>query len=547
MDELVTPFTPATEVRLLTGVPLDVNYTNTRDFSDVTAQQTYFFQFLFYTFNDFTYQRETQAIRVPLNYEVARKCNYCMYLNSNYNNKWFYAFVTRVEYESPTVTRLYIVQDVMQTWLFDYTIVDAFIERETTASDDLFRHTIPENLETGPFKVANSAFWNLGGSAIVVAYADTLNNTVGGTLTDNVFSGVKYLWYGITESQITALNQLLDSFSAAGHLDDILGIFQVPYSIITDMALSTTIQSSFNTIDGYAPRNKKLFSWPYRFLAINNCRGTEVQYRYELFATPSQCTFQLHSVFNMKSMAIMNPQNYQGVGDNYDEGCAISDFPFCSWVGNIYANYVARNSNQLQMGLIQAALSIGTAVLGVAPVNTARDLVKNALTPDAGASYVNALSSMASVRDMEMYPYSIQGQVTADVANIAWERVGYFFKQYSITQEYAKAIDAYFDVYGYKVNRRGKPLLKSRVRWNYIKCNTITMTGPIPQEHMSLIKNLFIAGITFWHDDDVGDYSSPNPIAAVGRTASEESTEDIFQLSNLGYEGDIPENQEVIT
>lgn len=59
--------------------------------------------------------------------------NYVMYLNENYTNKWFYAFITKMEYENDYNTKIYITTDVFQTWQFNLTFKQSFIEREMCA------------------------------------------------------------------------------------------------------------------------------------------------------------------------------------------------------------------------------------------------------------------------------------------------------------------------------------------------------------------------------------------------------------------------------
>lgn len=524
-----TFITPVTEVRAYTGVPLDASYVNTRDFETPAEQRDWFWGRLYKVFTRFTFQRMDGYIRVPLAFDDALKINYVSYFNQDEPQKWIYAFVLRAEYVDPATTNLYIKTDVLQTWMFDWSIKGAYIERETVESDRLFEHTIPENLETGPYNVQAKVDWSLGGSAIVVAYVPFDQTETVGELRDGVFSGVKYLYFGITPEQIAALNSFLSSASSAGKLDNIIALLQVPYSIITGTPLDTTLQTSFTRVDGYAPYNRKLFCYPYRYLALNNCRGTEVEYRYELADDPSNMPFKALTVFNLKSQCLMYPQDYAGQTNHVDEGVIIDSFPFCSWVGNVYANYIARNASQLQNGLIQAFA--GQVAATVTP----------GAIPALGAAqaFLNVRSFLAPLEDKSHYPYQIQGQVDADVGNIAWDRVGYEFKQYSITAEYAKVIDQYFQRFGYQVNRYGLPKLRSRLGWNFIRCADITITGPMPQDHLEEIKGIFTSGVTFWHDDDIGNYLRANPGAGVGRSmapASAEAEEEYFRLTNNGYE-----------
>lgn len=74
-----------------------------------------------YTLTDYSYQRsQLGTIRVALKYEQLIDCNYLMFKNTNFENKWFYAFITGIGYVSNDVTDVYYDLDVMQTWCYDY-------------------------------------------------------------------------------------------------------------------------------------------------------------------------------------------------------------------------------------------------------------------------------------------------------------------------------------------------------------------------------------------------------------------------------------------
>ena len=124
------------------------------------AQLKFFTDRTTHVFTDFTYQRKDNIIRVPVNAEVlfADGTNYCVYQNTHYNGKWFYCYITRIEFINENITALHIKTDVFQTWFFEWyknNHMDVnFIARNTVLNDDLFKHTLPENLPTGDLKIA---------------------------------------------------------------------------------------------------------------------------------------------------------------------------------------------------------------------------------------------------------------------------------------------------------------------------------------------------------------------------------------------------------
>lgn len=82
-----------------------------------------------------------------------------MYQNNNYSNKWFYAFITNMQYENNGTTLISITTDVWQTWQFDITWKQSFIEREMIdVQDDIpGANLIPEGLELGEVKIGGTA------------------------------------------------------------------------------------------------------------------------------------------------------------------------------------------------------------------------------------------------------------------------------------------------------------------------------------------------------------------------------------------------------
>jgi hypothetical protein len=127
-------YSPSTEVRLL-NTPLSMGDEHQIKFTSVAAQTNYFISCAQHTFFDFLYQRKEQIIRVPINIEDLYDCNYVMYKNSRFSTKFFYAYITKLEWLSDQSTAVHIKTDVYQTWQFQLTFHDSFIERQHPATD----------------------------------------------------------------------------------------------------------------------------------------------------------------------------------------------------------------------------------------------------------------------------------------------------------------------------------------------------------------------------------------------------------------------------
>lgn len=131
---------PQTEVRLLNNVPLTSSYEHQMTFASKTAQSTYFTGKTAHTFSDFTYVKEDGTVKVPLGRDQLYACNYIMFKNTDFGTKWFYGFITKLEYVNPDTTKVHFELDVYQTWQFDFTFRQSYVEREHTQR---FNGTVP--------------------------------------------------------------------------------------------------------------------------------------------------------------------------------------------------------------------------------------------------------------------------------------------------------------------------------------------------------------------------------------------------------------------
>ena len=85
----------------------------------------------------------------------------------------------------------------------------------------------------------------------------------------------------------------------------------------------------------------------------------------------------------------------------------------------------------------------------------------------------------------------------------------------SIKEEYAKIIDNFFSMFGYKVNVVKVPNITGRTNWNYVKTIDCNFTGDIPQEDLNIIRSAFNNGITLWHNaSTMYNYGNSNNITS---------------------------------
>lgn len=520
---------------------LENDYKNTLTFSSVDAQRNYFignplepFDYGVSTksYTDFTYLRLEQFIKVPDFIEDIDTNNYLVLVN---DTKYYYYFITSMQYIDDETTRINIELDVMQTYFFDITYKNTFVEREHVSDDTAGKHTLPEGLELGEFVQAgdpiNLNSYNTGTYICIqssellpeVDFDDIKNRkTING-----IYQGCYFM---ICTDELNASN-LLEIYDKKGKGNAIVSVFLVPkefaisevttgiigtaeginFSFLVPTSSSTyntlVADATFNrntTIDGYTPRNKKLLTFPFNYFNISNNNGTNILMHYEDF-TSGTPHFKIIGDISPGCSIKCVPLNYKKVTDNnsmksFDYGVVGGKFPTCSWNSDAYTNWLTQNGLN---NTVQTIIGSGQALLGAASGNT--PLMINGLT---GVYDVMKQKHMAS-----FMPDQAKGNTSCgDVIYSTGNNVFTCYKM-CVRKEIAECIDGFFDMYGYQTNLVKTPSIHTRLNWNYIKTRECNFTGNIPQQYMTRIKGIFDNGITFWHNPSTMlDYSQSNTI-----------------------------------
>ena len=561
-------FEPSNVVRILYNVPLDNTYRNTIDFASagpsklqrLSAQQTYFMGMTKYMFTDFSYQRMERRIRVPVNIEQLYDCNYVMYQNKNFTNKWFYAFITDLEYANPEMTWVTIETDVFQTWLTEMEWKQSFILREHVEDDTPGNHLVPEDLDFGEYVIDTS--YNdieLEDFLIIVATTSTPKANVVGTIYNNIYSGARFFAYETSEVQ--ELNAWLNELDGAGKGDAVSSMFMFPkmfveYEPNSHVVISNeNIVSTFYNMGGqleqfgpYRPHNNKLFTYPYTFLTISNNNGLNAIYEFEYFDGGVyrendqwlyRARFEMRGAIGTNPSIFCIPINFKNQqtpagNPNYNELITLNNYPQCQWSYGSYNNWFAQNSAsiQLQNNTIERNMRIdaaqGTAntiVDGISGVIGA--LTGGGISGIQGAAnegvetyqaYRNSQDAikqnMINVYQHSIVPNQLRGGTGGMGVNVSMGLQNFFFYKIRIREGYAYKIDKYFDFYGYKVNRFAVPNLESRPHWNYIQTIDCNIEGSFPDEHITKLKSIFNKGITIWHTaTEVNNYDLDNGVS----------------------------------
>lgn len=147
-------------VRIFSGIPFTSDYKHTRWFSSQAQQLAYFdSQNVVHTMSEVKFigsnanRGANPYTTVNAPYDKIYNANYMMFENTKYENRWFYAFITHMEWVSSSSTRVYFKIDTLQSWMHQMQFKPSYVIREHTreynADGTPVINTIDEGLDYG--------------------------------------------------------------------------------------------------------------------------------------------------------------------------------------------------------------------------------------------------------------------------------------------------------------------------------------------------------------------------------------------------------------
>lgn len=548
---------PHTNIKLL-KCPLKIDNKNQLTFANATAQYNYFSSLAHLDLDEAYYQRKDGYIYFPEIIEDLYEYNYVMYQNNDYDNKWFYAFITDMDYYNDNCTRIEITTDVFQTWQFDIQYKNSFVVREHTNDDTIGKNLTEEDINTGEL-IASYSIEDYTGYNVTTAWAVVIcdydpkdNKQYAGILpiAGSTFGSKIYLFtwdngdsggYG----GLRDLNRFIVYVNNQRGADNIRQIFMAPNACIDstklskiDMGLSTDnfkyyevntpttgaylygtrpvpkIYNVTGQYTDYTPKNNKCYTYPYTFLRVSNNVGNVLDYRWEDFST-STPEFKAYMTLCSGCSGILVPQSYKGITENIDESLPLAKYPVCAWSADAYTNWLTQNAVNRPLNLLNSFLGVtGSVSSSVAsqPQPQAANKLQAIQTMNNVAGAIG--QDIGNMHSASLAPNISQTTNSGDVLFAAGGN-GFLYQYMRVKTEYLKIIDNYFTMFGYKTNLLKVPNISGRSNWNYVETRNINLLGNIPQADLDTIRQMFDNGITLWHTTDYFlDYSRTNSIVS---------------------------------
>ena len=550
------------KIILAKNINIDKNYINVIDYSEsnmvsLVSSESH----LVAQKNDYQFIRNNGTIYVDIPYATCLQANYIAFQNKDYSNKWFFAWIDEVIFNSDKNAEIRYTIDQWSTWHDYWTQKPCYVQREHVNDDTIGLHTVPENLDVGEVIEEDSTDDSSFNHYLWIVIESEFNpetkrrfngvSVVNGNFQAFPYYFIKYYFPMDTSAPYSNLANFLLCVASGGgsNISDILtgnieyikNIFIVPQACINEGDLDpVTVQGNalFNTFsyfkctasleceeftqnitkltiytDGQTTvpiRNNKCYCYPYNYLLVSNNIGNQNIYKYEDFSNPTTATFKFIGSVCIGASGKMLPMNYKGMLNDFDESIPLPKYPVCSWSSDAFTNWLTQNAINMSTNIVGIGANYYTAEYQMQQGEVSSGSILGA--PMSIASGV--MRTIGAFHSASLLPNIQGGQNTADV-NFSSGINTFVFHRMRCKTEYLLRIDDFFTRFGYKIDRVKNANLTGRSIFNYVEIgsNESIGQGTLPSQAMETINNAFRKGVTIWHNHaNIGNYNLDNSI-----------------------------------
>lgn len=521
----VSGYNPNISAYLFAGIPWDRTYTNVRLFqSQQNAVEAMLSRWSHYEVQGIDYvDYGALVLNIAMQEVNAKNFDYIVILDRSTGLlKYEFGFITGTKREGRNTTKLFFEPDVFQNNIYKVTFSTTFIERAHVrkVDDKIGAYTKDEGLELGeyvsadklPFAIPDYSDPDYGDWWIVIATTfDYDGQPVDGEMTQGVYGGIQYFGF----DNATGASKFIQAAVKNNLLEGIVQIFMLPgaWVDISDVQYENiTIPKITDKIDGYAPKNNKMFTYPYVMLYMNNNCGASSQLRQEYFkgtamkfkaATPLTCNPKMY-IF---------AENYKGMNLNAIDTVNFSAFPQCAVAIDSYKAWLAQTgAAQFTQAVAETAESHGFSLSGMVQDAIAA-VTANVTSGTGGGSLLGtAANALRKTTTAYIQPPTVVGTMGGDGLKQVNLCEVHLYRM-TIRAEWAKKNDDFMTMYGYNISEFGDVnfYMNTRSRFNYIKtCNCNILTGSCEAGALPKLRRIFDNGVTIWHVNEVGQYEGVN-------------------------------------
>ena len=551
-------FEPNGYVELIKDIPWHGDYGDVRLFGSLAEQTAWFTAKPRLSFDNCSYTRASaQYVAVNENIEQLWQYNYLRFQNANMGTKWFYAFIDRLEYRAAKTTYVYFTIDEFQTWMFDFTFAQCMIDRQhvgTQAVGD--KYFLDEGLDYGTeYETVyeaelDSAGITTGLTALLISSID-LSEDFGsyenpalhgatGVYLNQLPSGCDYY---VVNTDVYGDASLEDVFRILADYPwackGILGLTLIPTYMLAgftitniplggttfyigkiqetpavppiQLILNENIFSLFESVP-----NPKLLMYPYAFVELTLQNGQSLIIKPQ-YLNDTNLTVNRTSVVGGTPEVKYTVEGYQGEGNGYNFSLSLKDFPQLPVLDTSYMltqSYTIQSTQQNQIvGIGQYILSLLGGGMGY--VDTAADdqgvpSLGGAMGWASGAMnlYANAKNARRQIGQANVMTPTLATQVGGSGFNMATNKCCLTVRWKQIAAEYRDMIGDFLNRFGLRVNSLETPNPNKMTRFDYLKTTDCRISAEAPQDSQMAIINAVNRGVTFWHDDNIGNFDN---------------------------------------
>lgn len=533
---------PNGTIQLFRNIHLTPAYTDTIWFPNLATQNTFFSNSANYTFSNQMYTRVSgNKVRIHIVADEIRDCSYMRFQNvRGTKSKWFYAFITNVEYVNEQVTEVNYEIDEIQTWCFEVSDADrfaeCFIERQHSESDNLGENIVPEPLNVTENIVSNlDHIYTSNGTNYLVVFgvADLTEQITGWSyyMYGGLASTVHYVIFENADELSTFIdhsnvkNGIFNGLFGGNSNWALLGIYAVPKrfftgtgqqlplngancykmsTVATEMPVQVTKPSiasaskQGNVSDGqYTPKNNKMFTYPYSFIRIGSPIG-EIDLKYELFFGQNTINFYIKTCCNPEPCLLIRPNDYNGGENDFRNSLLVDGFPSLTLYQSTQTGELIGRAVRLAATTMANAMGGGEeggSKMGIITSNKEAPLLSGAPSTVKSGNSTSYAAQFAATTGTPAFTFSVD------------------FYRMGLKKEFAEMFDTYFSRYGYAQNKVAKPNVHARMWWTYIKTRDCRCTVNAPASSLRKINDVMNEGITWWDYrvgiGDYGDFTNP--------------------------------------
>lgn len=502
------------EIRIYKAVKMDKNYFNVLDPKTDSEVLTAISGCLVATNSAYSFIRETNAIECNFNYSDLLKCNYVAFRNPDYSNKWFFGWIDRIDYINDNNKRINYTLDIWTTWVNALVFDPVFVEREHVNLDVIGEHILPEPVAAGITSAQNTVLKRFNAYDLVVNSAADPSASADPLSTIENYINTAYSKC-FTSAQLADAKTWIEHELTAGRLINCV-LYPSAFTGKDNTGYADTIASENIAIpkplnlNGYVPVNNKLFTYPYSYLAVDNC-SMQTILRYENFGDINNMGFVIRGFANPIAEITCIPKNYELINENPYHSVTIRDFPQLPMAVDTYLAWVAQKSNS-------ALLSAGSGIVTGAAMGAMHGGVYGAAIGAVGGLIAGAVSYGLQEQQAADAADSVKGGNSSGIIDAAVGNKGFYFKQMALKYDNAMSIDNFFSQFGYNVSTVKVPNITGRTYWNYVKINGNAGHGEMPEAAREKINDILNKGVTIWHSHNylgnykIGGSKMENPI-----------------------------------